>query len=141
MYQPTKLANSNGTKTKAKEGETGEKVENIPETPKEKPPMPHSEQQKLEGEKDVKKDKGKPDLYKTPDDVAGLEVRRSSALLIYYISTELTSLRRNRLTCRISCTTIPTRSPTRPTKTTSMCRVHLNQATKRHYRMTGVMRA
>ncbi|KAI0602525.1 hypothetical protein F4775DRAFT_140448 [Biscogniauxia sp. FL1348] len=58
---------------KAKEGETGERVENIPETPKEKPPMPHSEQQKIEGEKDTKKDKSKPDLYKTPDDVAGLE--------------------------------------------------------------------
>ncbi|KAI1501675.1 hypothetical protein F5X99DRAFT_196078 [Biscogniauxia marginata] len=58
---------------KAKEGETGEKVENIPETPKEKPPMPQSEQQKIEGEKESKKDKSKSDPYKTPDDVAGLE--------------------------------------------------------------------
>ncbi|CAJ2503905.1 Uu.00g112990.m01.CDS01 [Anthostomella pinea] len=58
---------------KAKEGVTGERVENIPETPKEKPPMPHSQQQELVGEKDSKKDKTKADVHKTPEDVAGLE--------------------------------------------------------------------
>ncbi|KAI1079636.1 UPF0016-domain-containing protein [Whalleya microplaca] len=62
---------------KAKEGETGEKVENIPETPKEQPPLPHSEQEKIlnekEKEKEGKKDKSKVDLHQTPEDVTGLE--------------------------------------------------------------------
>ncbi|KAI5867740.1 UPF0016-domain-containing protein [Durotheca rogersii] len=59
---------------KAKEGETGEKVENIPETPKEQPPLPHSEQEKISNEKASKKEKGnKADLHQTPEDVIGLE--------------------------------------------------------------------
>ncbi|KAI2463576.1 UPF0016-domain-containing protein [Annulohypoxylon bovei var. microspora] len=58
---------------KAKEGETGEKVENVPETPKEKPPLPHSEQKKIPSEKVNKKEKGKVDLHQTPEDVTGLE--------------------------------------------------------------------
>ncbi|KAI8957729.1 UPF0016-domain-containing protein [Daldinia sp. FL1419] len=58
---------------KAKEGVTGEKVENVPETPKEKPPLPHSEQEKITSEKGNKKEKGKVDLHQTPEDVAGLE--------------------------------------------------------------------
>lgn len=59
---------------KAKEGVTGEKVENVPETPKEKPPLPHSEQEKITSEKVNKKEKGKVDLHQTPEDVSGLEV-------------------------------------------------------------------
>lgn len=59
---------------KAQEGKTGEKVEKVPETPKEAPPLPHSEQEKILGEKDGKKDKTKDktkgDLH---DDTAGLE--------------------------------------------------------------------
>jgi hypothetical protein len=43
---------------KAKEGKTGSKAENKPETPKEAPPLPHSEQEKILSEKD-KKDKSK----------------------------------------------------------------------------------
>ncbi|OTB07299.1 hypothetical protein M426DRAFT_317984 [Hypoxylon sp. CI-4A] len=62
---------------KAKEGVTGEKVENVPETPKEKPPLPHSEQEKITSEKvdkkEKEKEKGKADLHQTPEDVAGLE--------------------------------------------------------------------
>ncbi|KAI1343308.1 hypothetical protein F5Y15DRAFT_369651 [Xylariaceae sp. FL0016] len=63
---------------KAKEGETGEKVENVPETPKEKPPMSHGDFEKTfadskENQKDIKKDKSKSELYKTPEDVAGFE--------------------------------------------------------------------
>ncbi|KAI2619731.1 UPF0016-domain-containing protein [Hypoxylon sp. NC1633] len=58
---------------KAKEGETGERVENVPETPREKPPLPHSEQEKISSEKVSKKEKGKVDIHQTPDDVAGLE--------------------------------------------------------------------
>ncbi|KAI4860972.1 UPF0016-domain-containing protein [Hypoxylon rubiginosum] len=58
---------------KAKEGVTGEKVENVPETPKEKPPLPHSEQEKMTNEKPTKKEKGKADVHQTPEDVAGLE--------------------------------------------------------------------
>ncbi|KAI0112843.1 UPF0016-domain-containing protein [Daldinia grandis] len=57
---------------KAKEGVTGEKVENVPETPKEKPPLPHSEQEKITSEKG-NKEKAKVDLHQTPEDVSGLE--------------------------------------------------------------------
>lgn len=60
---------------KAKEGATGEKVENKPEAPKEAPPLPHSEQEKIAG-KESSKDKSK-----TVDDVSGLEVRGYILLL------------------------------------------------------------
>lgn len=66
---------------KAKEGVTGEKVENVPETPKEKPPLPHSEQEKMTNEKPTKKEKGKADVHQTPEDVAGLEVRKQIRLV------------------------------------------------------------
>ncbi|KAK0111411.1 hypothetical protein ONS95_001772 [Cadophora gregata] len=36
---------------KAQEGQTGEKLEKLPNSPKEAPPLPHSEQTKLDGEK------------------------------------------------------------------------------------------
>ncbi|KAI3327393.1 UPF0016-domain-containing protein [Xylariaceae sp. AK1471] len=60
---------------KAKEGKTGEKVEMIPETPKEKPPMPHSEQEKMQSDKETKvdKEKDKSKSEKATDDIAGLE--------------------------------------------------------------------
>ncbi|KAI0118195.1 hypothetical protein GGR51DRAFT_206660 [Nemania sp. FL0031] len=63
---------------KAKEGKTGEKAEMVPETPKEKPPMPHSEQEKMLSDKETKieKDKTKSEKTKTEkgtDDIAGLE--------------------------------------------------------------------
>ncbi|ORY67721.1 uncharacterized protein BCR38DRAFT_336742 [Pseudomassariella vexata] len=50
---------------KAKEGQTGEKVENVPETPKEAPPLPHSEEEKILGDKDGKK--------LSAEEVAGLD--------------------------------------------------------------------
>lgn len=59
---------------KAKEGATGEKAENKPEAPKEAPPLPHSEQEKINNE-ESKKDKSKPD-GKTGSDASGLEVRQ-----------------------------------------------------------------
>ncbi|KAG8166997.1 hypothetical protein KVR01_002686 [Diaporthe batatas] len=46
---------------KAKEGATGEKAENKPESPKEAPPLPHSEQEKILSKEDAAKDKSKPD--------------------------------------------------------------------------------
>lgn len=54
---------------KAKEGATGEKTENKPESPKEAPPLPQSEQEKM-----LSKEKGKPE-GKTSDDASGFEVR------------------------------------------------------------------
>lgn len=61
---------------KAKEGKTGEKIENKPDPPKEVPPLPHSEQEKILSDKDGKKDKaklkGKVD-GKTAEEVSGLE--------------------------------------------------------------------
>lgn len=59
---------------KAKEGATGERVENKPAAPKEAPPLPHSEQEKIIGKDDSRTDKTKSDS-KTSDDVSGLEVR------------------------------------------------------------------
>jgi len=66
---------------KQKEVQTGEKVGNTPATPKEAPPLPHSEEEKILNDKDAKKDKSKDkgkDKGKTDaksDDVSGLEVR------------------------------------------------------------------
>lgn len=61
---------------KAKEGATGEKAENKPESPKEAPPLPHSEQEKILSKEDATKDKSKPD-GKT-EDFSGLEVRATT---------------------------------------------------------------
>jgi Ca2+/H+ antiporter, TMEM165/GDT1 family len=67
---------------KAQESKTGERVENKPATPKEAPPLPHSEEEKILNDKESKKDTGKDVMKdkmktdaKTPEDVAGLEVR------------------------------------------------------------------
>lgn len=60
---------------KAKEGATGEKVENKPAAPKVAPPLSHSEQEKILSKEDTDKDKSKAE-GKTSDDVSpGLEVR------------------------------------------------------------------
>ena len=61
---------------KAQEGQTGEKLEKKPDSPKEAPPLPHSEQVKLQKEKESKKAKLK-DTDAEEDDaieaVGGLE--------------------------------------------------------------------
>lgn len=54
---------------KAREGATGEKAANRPEPPKEAPPLPHSEQEKM-----LNKEKGRPE-GKPSDDASGFEVR------------------------------------------------------------------
>jgi hypothetical protein len=63
---------------KAQEGKTGEKAENRPDPPKEAPPLPHSEEEKIMGgDKDGKKDKSKPKAKtdgKTAEEVIGLDV-------------------------------------------------------------------
>lgn len=59
---------------KAKEGKTGEKLEKKPDSPKEAPPMPVSEQVKLKNEKTkAEKTKAK-DADDNDDDIGGLEV-------------------------------------------------------------------
>jgi hypothetical protein len=55
---------------KAKEGQTGEKLEKKPDSPKEAPPLPVSEQAKLKSEQTKSKDSDDDD----DDDIAGLEV-------------------------------------------------------------------
>jgi hypothetical protein len=55
---------------KAKEGQTGEKLEKKPDSPKEAPPLPGSEQAKLKSEKTKSKDSDDD----SDDDFAGLEV-------------------------------------------------------------------
>ena len=56
----------------AKEAQTGERVENRPETPKEAPPLPHSEQEKILGSEG--KDKSKAKDGQSPDEIAGFDV-------------------------------------------------------------------
>lgn len=63
---------------KEREGKSGGRMENRPDPPKEAPPLPHSEQEKItlgdkEAKKDKSKEKSKPD-GKPSDDVRGLEV-------------------------------------------------------------------
>ncbi|KAK1997425.1 UPF0016-domain-containing protein [Colletotrichum falcatum] len=58
---------------KAAEGKIGEKPNNKPEAPKEQPPLPHSEQEKMMGDKETTKDKERDRDHRTADDVAGLE--------------------------------------------------------------------
>lgn len=64
---------------KAQEGKTGEKAENKPDPPKEAPPLPHSEEEKIIGSDKVgKTDKTRPPKSKTDgktgEEVTGLEV-------------------------------------------------------------------
>ncbi|TVY84058.1 GCR1-dependent translation factor [Lachnellula suecica] len=59
---------------KAQEGQTGEKAEKKPDSPKEAPPLPHSEQTKLEKEKEKTKIKdGEATDDDTTEGLAGLE--------------------------------------------------------------------
>jgi len=74
---------------KAKEGKTGEKAENKPETPKEAPPLPHSEQEKILSDKD-KKDKSKD---KSSEDSSVYEVWRRSRCVPHSTSRRLTARR------------------------------------------------
>jgi Ca2+/H+ antiporter, TMEM165/GDT1 family len=73
---------------KAQEGQTGEKVEKKPDSPKEAPPLPHSEQTKVEKGKEKEKEKekskskdGDSDDNDTAEGLAGLEVRLHILLL------------------------------------------------------------
>ncbi|TDZ46927.1 GCR1-dependent translation factor 1 [Colletotrichum trifolii] len=62
---------------KAQEGRTGGKVDAKPVAPKEQPPLPHSEQEKILSDKDTKKDSSNDKEHDhdrhTPEHVAGLE--------------------------------------------------------------------
>jgi hypothetical protein len=64
---------------KALEGQTGEKVEMKPDSPKEAPPLPHSEEEKIQDhkekdEKERKKSKGKDVDDDDVSEISGLEV-------------------------------------------------------------------
>ncbi|KAJ4386225.1 GCR1-dependent translation factor 1 [Gnomoniopsis smithogilvyi] len=58
---------------KAKEGATGEKVENKPAAPKVAPPLSHSEQEKISSKEDPEKDRSKTDGKNNDDVSPGLE--------------------------------------------------------------------
>jgi hypothetical protein len=78
---------------KAKEGQTGEKVEKKPDSPKEAPPLPVSEQDKMKDEKDAgKKNKNKdPDLkVDNVSELAGLEVRFSNTYSTHHYTDMVT---------------------------------------------------
>lgn len=64
---------------KLREKETGEKVGNTPPTPKEAPPLPHADQERVQAVNEGKQSE------KTPTDASGLEVRQG--LLYFYYST------------------------------------------------------
>ncbi len=75
---------------KAQEGQTGEKLEKKPDSPKEAPPLPHSEIEKItKGEKDAakqadkdasKKNKGKESDVDDASELLGLEVYQERVL-------------------------------------------------------------
>jgi hypothetical protein len=75
---------------KAQEGQTGEKVEKKPDSPKEAPPLPHSEQEKIDqkekdeakkAEKDpFKKAKGKDGEADEAAELSGIEVCSSTSI-------------------------------------------------------------
>jgi hypothetical protein len=58
-----------------REKQTGEKVENTPPTPKEPPPLPHSDHEKIEADSEASHGD------KTASDISGLEVRATSTSL------------------------------------------------------------
>lgn len=94
---------------KAKEGATGEKAENKPESPKEAPPLPHSEQEKILSKEDATKDKSKPDGKS--EDFSGFEVRATNIGPYHTICNVLTMA---------STRNLPT-SPARPPNKHSPC--------------------
>lgn len=66
---------------KEKEGATGEKAENKPESPKEAPPLPQSEQDKM-----LSSEKGRPE-GRPSDDASGPEVRLNLSIPILILAT------------------------------------------------------
>lgn len=96
---------------KAQEGQTGERLEKLPNSPKEAPPLPHSEQTKLDGEK-IKTSIDKDD--EDGDGLAGLEVCPSA--WFNYLRADLS---RNRMTFRVRPTISPILCRTPPTRTIS----------------------
>jgi hypothetical protein len=102
---------------KAKEGATGEKAENKPESPKEAPPLPHSEQEKILSKPDGKS-----------EDFSGFEVRANlhwSLHAMLYSNVLTVAFSRN---LRTSLARPPNRHslyPTLRTRTTSMSLLQL----------------
>lgn len=108
---------------KAQEGQTGERLEKKPDSPKEAPPLPHSEQEKIaQGEKDAakqvekdttKKNKGKDSDIDDASELMGLEV-------CYQFTTQYTQISniypRNRVTYQRSHTTYRTLFRNLPTR-------------------------
>lgn len=75
----------------AQEKQTGEKVENTPVPPKEKPPLPHSEQEKLSGKdkaqgKDAKLGKDFDEVGGDASELTGLEVLLQAPILYFNCS-------------------------------------------------------
>jgi hypothetical protein len=62
---------------KAQEGQTGEKMTMRPESPKEAPPIPPSEEERIKGVKEDSKETGKDIVSEKPKGASGLEVRLS----------------------------------------------------------------
>jgi Ca2+/H+ antiporter, TMEM165/GDT1 family len=108
---------------KAQEGQTGEKLEKKPDSPKEAPPLPHSEQEKInKGEKDVakqaekdasKKNKGKDSDVDDASELLGLEVCQqilpNSLFCSDIVHRNQVIYQRRHMTYRTLCRTLPTR--------------------------------
>jgi hypothetical protein len=88
----SKLKGSDATdkKEKAVQGQTGEKAEKKPETPKEAPPLPHSEQE-LIGKDSPEKAKDATNPVGKPKGAQGLEVRLSSSKTLRQTKTNHSS--------------------------------------------------
>ncbi len=77
---------------KAQEGQTGEKLEKKPDSPKEAPPLPHSEQTKIKSEKTkIKETDG--DTEEAGEGLAGLEVISTSSGDVKSMLTEIETKR------------------------------------------------
>lgn len=95
---------------KAQEGQTGEKLEKKPDSPKEAPPLPHSEQIKVDGEK-IKTSIDKDD--EDGEGLAGIEVSPE-----LHFKSSRTDFRRNQMIYQASQTTSLILYQTPPTRTT-----------------------
>lgn len=97
-------------KDKAVQGQTGEKAEKKPETPKEAPPLPHSEQERMDKDSSEKvKDAINP--VGKPKGAQGLEVRYGPNRALH---ARLTRHDRNPPTCPISLTRSQPLRPKKP---------------------------
>lgn len=128
---------------KVKEGETGERVENVPVTPNEVPSMPNDAKGKTSDEKEST---SKDDPHRTADDVIGLEVRSRAAperlprlSIMRHANHPL--LHRNQRIFQASYEMLPIQSLIPPSKTTSTLRTRPSHHPRSSAKITKATKA